>query len=711
MLKINNNLRHDQFSLPNLVGIEANTICLYLQNHGQLLFVSTYLLPASAIIPADLDPIFSQNDSVVLVGDLNSKHVTWNNATMNRNGWTLLSYCINNDITLNYPDQPTHFPYNSNPSVLDLALSKRCSISKPQAVPALSSDHNPIVFKIHLHPAISKLRIMYDYKQANWSLFRATLDLHLNPYPHIHTTTDLEHAITAFETSVRQAAISAIPVHTVKRNHLTLPPNLCSLLKLKNHYRCQYQRLWLPMYYHLYQLFSQVFSTQLSWLWNTKWTSFLRTLHPQTSQFWKIALYFTNPTFSVPPLIQHGMQVFHTPLKAEVLARQFEQSHHLTLNMGTNNHSLAITLSVNRFFRSTTPKTPQLQLTNHYEVMRKILSLKPWTALGEDRITSLMLRNLSRKALTYLTQLFNHLLWLGFFPNTWKRAKVIPIPKPDKPTTDPNSYRPISLLSIVGKLFEWIIASHLITYVNQQHLLPHEQFGSRKKHSTISQLARISDYISNGYNLHKHSGTVLLDLEKAYDTVWIHGLLHKLIALKFPKYLSLFSGHSLKGVPSQFIWMMCPPHPKISPLAYPKVQSYRLLSSLSIFLTCHIPLTHNWHYTLMILPFSRNPGKLTPLPDDLHMPWPCYTDTSPNENSGWTSTKQRPYYLLNNALLSRSHSSFNTLPSLGVHISDTSTSCSTRNSFSQNTYTPLYPPFSTMNGRQRNATNAQIWGK
>jgi len=86
MLKINNNLRHDQFSLPNLVGIEANTICLYLQNHGQLLFVSTYLLPASAIIPADLDPIFSQNDSVVLVGDLNSKHVTWNNATMNRNG-------------------------------------------------------------------------------------------------------------------------------------------------------------------------------------------------------------------------------------------------------------------------------------------------------------------------------------------------------------------------------------------------------------------------------------------------------------------------------------------------------------------------------------------------------------------------------------------------------------------------------------------------
>jgi len=67
-----------------------------------------------------------------------------------------------------------------------------------------------------------------------------------------------------------------------------------------------------------------------------------------------------------------------------------------------------------------------------------------------------------------------------------------------------------------------------MSFVNRQHLLPHTQFGFRTKHSTVSQLARFTDYISNGYNLHKHSGMVLPDLEKAYDTVWIHGLLYKL---------------------------------------------------------------------------------------------------------------------------------------------------------------------------------------
>jgi len=154
--------------------------------------------------------------------------------------------------------------------------------------------------------------------------------------------------------------------------------------------------------------------------------------------------------------------------------------------MGTPHHSITITRSVDRFFRNTIPNNSPLHLTNIYEVKRKILSLKLRSTPGNDGITPLILRHLSRKTLAHLTYLFNHLLRLGHFPTCWKRAKVVPIPKPNKPGNDPNSYRPISLLSTLGKLFESIVAARLTSFVNRHHLLPHTQFGFRKKHSTVS---------------------------------------------------------------------------------------------------------------------------------------------------------------------------------------------------------------------------------
>jgi len=205
--------------------------------------------------------------------------------------------------------------------------------------------------------------------------------------------------------------------------------------------------------------------------------------------------------------------------------------------MGSIHHSQTVSRHVNRFFRTNFSHIPKLQLTNPYEVRRKIFLLKPRASPGADGITSVLLRHLSKKALIFLTNIFNHLLRMSHFPSAWKRATVIPIPKPNKPPSYPSSYRPISLLSIVSKLFERIIANRLVTYVSQQRLLPPEQFGFRKKHSTVTQLARITDYISNGYNLHKHTGMVSLDIEKAYDTVWIDGLLYKLISFKVPTYL------------------------------------------------------------------------------------------------------------------------------------------------------------------------------
>jgi len=97
---------------------------------------------------------------------------------------------------------------------------------------------------------------------------------------------------------------------------------------------------------------------------------------------------------------------------------------------------------------------------------------------------------------------------LGYFPIARKSTKVIPIPKPRKPPFDP-----IGLLRTLSKLLEQVEAHRLNYFIYQNQILPPEQSCFRQQHSTVSQLARITNFITHGFNLSKHIGTVLLDIE------------------------------------------------------------------------------------------------------------------------------------------------------------------------------------------------------
>jgi hypothetical protein len=67
----------------------------------------------------------------------------------------------------------------------------------------------------------------------------------------------------------------------------------------------------------------------------------------------------------------------------------------------------------------------------------------------------------------------------------------VPILKPGKNPKLPSSYRPISLLDTVGKLFGKILLTRVLREVNERGLLRDEQFGFRPRHNTTLQLARV----------------------------------------------------------------------------------------------------------------------------------------------------------------------------------------------------------------------------
>ena len=135
-----------------------------------------------------------------------------------------------------------------------------------------------------------------------------------------------------------------------------------------------------------------------------------------------------------PPLLCNGKQNFRSSEKAEELARQFERSQNLTLHMCTPHHSQVVTRAVNKVFSPLTPSTLTIKPTNPSEVRRRIRSLKSRTAPGNYRISTVMLRHLSTRAIQHLTLIFNSILQSGKQPKSFQYINQINPPQTLTPT-------------------------------------------------------------------------------------------------------------------------------------------------------------------------------------------------------------------------------------------------------------------------------------
>jgi hypothetical protein len=112
---------------------------------------------------------------------------------------------------------------------------------------------------------------------------------------------------------------------------------------------------------------------------------------------------------------------------------------------------------------------------------------------------------------------------------------VVSILNPGKDPTLASSYRAISLLDSVGKVFEKIVVAIDLREVNERGLLRDEQFGFPTTHGTW--LGRPVERVNTNFDERRLTGAVFLDVDKAFDTVWVKGLLYKLAIVNFKSYL------------------------------------------------------------------------------------------------------------------------------------------------------------------------------
>ena len=521
---------------PTLENLEVSVCRMGMTGHASITIVSAYLRPNKRLLRTDLDAVFALGDSVILAGDLNCKHPDWHSTRANTNGRRLLEMSSPENLNLNIlgPSAPTHYHYNGTGDVLDIAVLKdiTLSINSLEVIYELDSDHRPVILK--LGPCEERV----DNKLiTDWDRVATALECPIDNLPtDIHSRTEAEAAISCLVSHIDSAISNSTREVSVSSSRRKLPDDIRELMRQRNAaIRAHDARPTEANRSIMRSLHRQVRESVREWK-NDDWATVLSEIRPSHVSYWRVAKALkTEPPKAIPPFPRPNMPpAFEDGEKAECLADTLEQQCSLSQFPADPVHAFHVESEI--CIRGLQPLTDELPPVSDDEVRLHINKLKTRSSPGHDGINNRALKALPPALITLLAAIFNTLITHCHFPSSWKEAVVIGIPKPGKPLSDPSSFRPISLLPCLGKLYERILASRLKDYLFTNNLLINEQFGFRPHHSCVHQVHRIVEYATEGHAglRHKPTAALFLDVAKAFDRVWHSGLIYKLYKLNVP---------------------------------------------------------------------------------------------------------------------------------------------------------------------------------
>ena len=157
--------------------------------------------------------------------------------------------------------------------------------------------------------------------------------------------------------------------------------------------------------------------------------------------------------------------------------------------------------------------------------LKQTIKISRDTSPGIDTVYYQSLKHLSEDSLLLLLYIFYHIWLTQDFPTSWKTAIIISVPKPGKVLSHPASYRPIALTSYLCKTMERMVNSSLTWHLERHMVIIEYQSGFRRRRSTVDNLVTLETSIRDAFVSRKHLVSIFFYLEKAYDTIWKHGIL------------------------------------------------------------------------------------------------------------------------------------------------------------------------------------------
>ncbi|KAJ4448236.1 hypothetical protein ANN_10250 [Periplaneta americana] len=172
------------------------------------------------------------------------------------------------------------------------------------------------------------------------------------------------------------------------------------------------------------------------------------------------------------------------------------------------------------------------------EIRRIIEKMDPNKSPGDDGITSKVLLQVAKILPRYVTAIYNNCLRQAYFPEQWKKARLLPIIKPGKDASiEVTKFRPISLLNTSGKVLEKLLIDRIMHHIQTKNLMNGNQFGFTPQRSTVDAAVALKDCVEESLRQNQYLVLVSLDIQGAFDSAWWPSIMQALRKFHCPRNL------------------------------------------------------------------------------------------------------------------------------------------------------------------------------
>jgi hypothetical protein len=509
-----------------------------------ILIISIYARPRVKLSLEPLTDVFKKYKEIIILGDFNSTHKNWYCRNKNQNGEILNNFINKYDLHIANTNEPT---FKRSLNILDLCITTKKAIENIEnfeTCDSIESDHKMIKLSYRTATNSHHNSSRRKYAIVDWKKYTATLDNEqiTNKYQDAVNIDEKAELLTKL---MLEAYENAKIFFRTRSKPKILPANVLEKIKQRRRLRREFMNTRNPSLKTEINRIKKEIDEAIAEKKRNSWNDLCEKAKKQivpTKQIWNKIKNINQRTENTNRYHKIIVPNIQNPTNLDI-ANEFGKSLNKTLFVDP--HDFKHNREANNHVHKQQDIIEILTKISFKEFENVIKNLKRKSATGPDNIQYNHIKNSPKSFKQLILDLFNLSLEQGLLPEKWKTAKIIMIPKPNKPLTEINSYRPISLTSCFAKCLEKFIQNRIVTFLDQHNILSPHQSGFRKNHSTKDHILQLTNDIINNFNKYEYTGAVMFDLEKAFDKVWHQGLLYKLKQINTPSYLLNWIGNFL----------------------------------------------------------------------------------------------------------------------------------------------------------------------